>query len=87
MATVILNHKVKDFASWKVGYDADSPRRQGGGLKEIAVGEKQGEPGMAYMIWDVQDTSVISKMMADPGLQEAMEKGGVISKPEMIIIE
>ncbi len=64
MATVIVNHRVKDSASWKALFDTDSQRRQGAGLKELAVGEKAGDPGMVYLVWQVNDTSVIEKMMA-----------------------
>ena len=87
MATIILNHRVKDYTSWKAGYDGDKARRDGAGLKEIAVGQKAGDPGMVYMVWQVADISVINKMMADPDLQRTMQEAGVISAPEAVVIE
>ncbi|MEI8279247.1 MAG: hypothetical protein WCG87_05745 [Bacteroidota bacterium] len=86
MATVILNHRVKDYATWRPLFDSDRARRDGAGIKEIAVGEKVGDPGNVYMIWEMADPSVITKMMADPELQKTMEAGGVISIPEVIVI-
>jgi len=86
MATVILNHRVKDYKSWKANYDSDKPRRDAMGGTELAVGEKHDDPGMAYMIWQMPDTSALQQMMADPELQKIMAEGGVISVPEMIIL-
>ena len=87
MATVILNHRVKDYASWKTGYDSDAARRTGAGLKEIAVGQKAGDPGMVYIIWNVADVSVLQPMLSDPALQKTMQEAGVISAPELTIVE
>ena len=87
MATVVLNHRVKDYASWKVLFESDRARRDEAGVKQIAVGQKAGDPGNVYMVWEVADPSIIAKMMADPELQKRMQEGGVISTPEAIIIE
>jgi hypothetical protein len=86
MATIILNHKVKDYSSWKSHYDNDSARRSGAGLKEIAVGQKSDDPSMVYIIWETADPSVLDKMLADPDLKNAMDEAGVISKPEVVMV-
>jgi hypothetical protein len=87
MATAILNHRVKDYASWKTGFDGDSARRSAAGVTELAVGQRSDDPGMVYIVFHVQDASVITGMMNDPELQQIMQENGVISKPEMMIIE
>ncbi len=33
MITVIMQHEVKDFAQWKIGFDADEPNRAKVGVK------------------------------------------------------
>ena len=86
MATLILNHKVKDFTSWKALYDSDKERRSGAGMVELAVGEKAGEPGNVFVIWQLEDVSIVEKMLSDPELQARMAEGGVISKPEVTIL-
>ena len=86
MATVILNHKVKDYATWRPLFESDKARREVAGLKEIVVGEKEGEPGNVFAIFDVPDASIINKMMSDPELQARMQEGGVIGKPEITVI-
>lgn len=60
MAIIILNHDVRDFASWKPIYDGDAARRENAGFREIAVGTKSDNPNKVYMIWE-GDPSLIEK--------------------------
>jgi hypothetical protein len=85
MATIILSHDVKDFASWKPIYDSDVARRENAGFKEIAVGTKSDDPNKVYMIWE-GDPAAVENMMKDPDLKEKMDVAGVISPPEVTII-
>ena len=86
MATVILSHRVKDYISWKALYDSDKGRRDSAGVTEIAVGENADDPGMVHIVFQVADPSAMRAMMNDPELHKTMEAGGVISQPEVIII-
>lgn len=85
MSTIILSHEVKDFASWKPHYDADSARRKNAGIKELAVGTQSDNPNKVIMIWE-GDPQVLDQMLKDPELKEKMEAAGVISTPEVTII-
>jgi hypothetical protein len=86
MSKVILSHRVKDYDSWKVKYDADRPRRAAAGITEIAVGPRSDDPNMAYMIWDAKDPAVLDQMVSDPDLRKVMNDAGVISEPELVVI-
>ena len=86
MATIILSHDVEDFSKWKPLYDADSERRTAAGLKELSVGTKSGDPNKVYVIWE-GDAGTVDKMMQDPELAEKMKEAGVVSEPEVIIID
>jgi hypothetical protein len=86
MATVILNHRVSNYTSWRAIYDADQPRRDAMGLTQLAVGEKHDDPGMVYMVWTIADASQLNQMMSDPELQKTMQEAGVISAPEVTIL-
>jgi len=85
MSTIILSHDVKDFASWKPHYDADSARRQNLGFKELAVGTQANNPKKVFVIWEA-DPDAVEQMLQDPELKEKMEAAGVISPPEVTII-
>lgn len=85
MATIILSHDVKDFKAWKPVYLADSARRTSAGLKEVAFGTKSDNPNKVYMVWQ-GDPGAVEKMMSDPNLAEVMKQAGVVSAPEVVII-
>jgi hypothetical protein len=87
MATLIVNHRVKDYATWKTGFDGDDSRRVAAGINLISVGQKMGDPGNVYIIFDVADPSILDKFMSDPELQAKMQELGVISAPEAIVID
>jgi hypothetical protein len=86
MKTVILKHRVADYARWKPIYDADAPRRISAGLREIKVGQKEGDDNLVYMIWETLDDSRLRKMIEDPELLDVMKKAGVIGEPEVVVI-
>ena len=85
MATIIMNHDVEDYATWKPVYDADSARRDDAGFRELAVGTKSDNPNRVYIIWD-GDAAIMDQMMQDPDLTEKMKEAGVTSAPEVTII-
>lgn len=85
MAVIILNHDVKDFASWKPIYDADADRRINAGFKELAVGTDSENPNKVIMIWE-GDPTPLGDMLKDPELKEKMEEAGVISAPEFTVV-
>lgn len=86
MPTLIVNHKVKDYTSWKTAFDSDSARLADNHTTLLAVGEKAGDPNNVYIVFDVTDISKINAMMADPELQAKMQEAGVISQPEVVVI-
>ena len=85
MATIILSHDVKDFTSWKPVYDADVARRINAGFKELAVGTQSDNPNRVFMIWE-GDPKAVEQMLQDPTLKEKMDEAGVISPPDVTII-
>jgi len=85
MAIIILNHDVKDFAAWKPYYDGDSSRRINAGFKEIAVGTKSDDPNKVFMIWE-GDPAPLGDMLKDPELKAKMDEAGVVSPPEITVI-
>ena len=85
MAIIILNHEVKDFATWKPHYDGDSQRRKQAGFKEVAVGTHSDNPKMVYMIWE-GDPAAVKTMLADPELAAKMKTAGVVSAREVVVV-
>jgi len=88
MATVILNHKVIDYNTWRPYFDADVQRRNSAGLKEIKIGRNSQDPNHIFMIFEASDPLKAASMMNnDAELKEVMKKAGVISPPEVVILD
>ena len=86
MTTVVLNHRVKDFAAWKPFFDADDVRRRSAGARVLKVGTKPEDPNDVVMIFEVDDPNSFQKMAADPELRAVMDKAGVISEPQVVLM-
>lgn len=87
MPTVIISHKVENYKKWREIYEQDKERHSQAGLREIVAGQKTDEPNMVYMIFEASDAAKVKEMMQDEQLKDLMDEAGVISKPELIIIE
>jgi len=85
MAVIILNHDVKDFEAWKPHYYADAARRESLGLRDLAVGNVSDSPNKVYIIWE-GDPDKVDQMLHDPELPELMKNAGVLSAPEVTVL-
>jgi len=79
---VEITHTVKDYEKWRPFFDADSANRKAHGLGDIAVGRNISDSNKILIALKVSDTAKAMAFAADPKLKEAMDKAGVISKPE-----
>ncbi|MCH8293301.1 cyclase [Candidatus Poribacteria bacterium] len=83
MATVFLKHEVADYSAWKPLYDADLPRRNAAGLKEIGVYREASDENMVVVIFEVENPEVIKEFLQSEDLAEKMKEAGVLTKPEV----
>ena len=83
MATVFLKHEVADYSAWKPLYDADLPRRNAAGLKEIGVYREASNENMVVIIFEVENLEVFKEMLQSEDLAEKMKEAGVLTKPEV----
>ncbi len=44
------------------------------------------DPNSVFLLFEMDDPSILENMFSDPSLGEAMEKAGVIGKPEIHIL-
>jgi heme-degrading monooxygenase HmoA len=85
VSTVFLKHEVADYAAWRPVYDADEPRRNEAGLKEIGVYRDADDENMVLIVWETANTNAFKAMVESPDLAEKMKEAGVTSKPEVWI--
>jgi len=83
MVTIIGQHEFKDFATWKVVFEADVPNREKIGIKTIDVLTSVKNPNDVTFIMEAPSIEIFNAMMSSPELQEKMKSSGVISIPVM----
>jgi hypothetical protein len=86
MVTVIVSHEVKNYSDWKKVFDKDEPNRLKVGFKSIGVYQSVDKPQHVSIIGEAPSAEVIKGYMTNPDLKAAMEKGGVVSQPDIKIL-
>ncbi len=85
--TVIMQHEVKDFAQWKVVYDADGPNRAKAGIKQLGLYRSVKNANDVTMIFEAPGPDVLEAYTSDPRLQEKMKNAGVTSVPNSSVLK
>lgn len=84
--TVIITHEVKDYASWRKGYDADELNRKNAGFKVWGVYADVKNPNLVSVIGEFPSAAAADGFITNPKLKDVMDKAGVISKPEVKVL-
>jgi hypothetical protein len=82
---LIGRHKVKDFAKWKTSYDAHDSLRQVNGIHSFVIGRGIGDTNMVLVATKVDDVAKAKEFSKSTHLKEAMQKGGVVGTPKMML--
>jgi hypothetical protein len=80
---VEITHTVKDYATWRPFFNADSTARKASGLEDLAVGRGLEKNNNIMIVLKASDIQKAKAFGADPRLKAAMDKAGVISKPDI----
>ena len=83
LASLIVSHKVNDYAKWREAYDALDARRKELGIVGHAVSQAYDDPNTVVVYHQAKSLETLKSFMAAPELKEAMEKAGVASEPEV----
>lgn len=87
MATTIINsHKVENFAKWKQGFDAGETMRAQAGITIKGVYQSVDDQNHVTVISEVPNADMARAILSGPAMKEAMEKSGIISVPEIKIV-
>lgn len=85
-AFMLVRHKVKDFTSWKAGYDGHQPKRQEAGLTEKHLLRSSDDPNEVVVMFEAQDLSRAKEFAASADLQQKMQEVGVIDQPDIFFL-
>ena len=86
MVHVILTHDVQDFDSWKTLFDEGEGMRSGAGIKTSGVYRSMENPNQVVIMTEFPSADAVTGFLANPELKAAMEKGGVIGKPQVQVL-
>ncbi len=80
-------HIVKDFDVWKKSFDEHESMRAANGATLRAMGRDMKNPNKVLIFLKIDDLQKAKDFSVSRNLKEAMQKGGVISKPEVIFVD
>jgi quinol monooxygenase YgiN len=83
---VIVTHEVKEYNTWRKGYDADEPNRKNAGFKVWSVYADVNNPNMVTIIGEFPNAAAADAFTTSPKLKEGMEKAGVVGKPDIKVL-
>jgi antibiotic biosynthesis monooxygenase (ABM) superfamily enzyme len=87
MAYMFVRHSFRDYDAWKSVFDSvgDLRKRNGEQSYQILRQDNGSDELVALFRWDNLDNA--RKYAASPELKAAMERAGVIGKPEILFLE
>ena len=86
MNYILIHHKVTNFEKWKDAYDAHFLARATAGLKEEHLLHNVDDHNEVVVLFSTQDLNLAKEFAASSDLRDAMQKAGVIDKPDVYFL-
>ena len=87
MSYILVNHKVKDFSSWKPHFDNDQSEQLKAGIIINKVFRDAKDQNDVHILFETSDLEKAQKFFQNPRLKDLMHKAGVVSEPVVHILE
>jgi hypothetical protein len=84
---MLIRHKVRDFSEWKRGYDAHLSKRVEAGLTEKYLLRGVDDPNEVILLFEAWDLNRAKTFAGSADLREAMQKVGVVDKPNIYFLK
>ena len=81
---ITVTQTVKDFAAWKIVYDANDSMRLANGLTKLAICRDDANPNKVYVFLKIADLQKAKDFAASPALKAAMLKAGGVGLPTFL---
>lgn len=83
MAHILIEHKVKDFASWKTVFDSNAEFRRSSGEKSYHIFRPNGNGNDVTLLFEWSSLKEAEKFFASLELKSAMQRAGVVDAPKI----
>lgn len=88
MTTIFLKHTVQDYDSWKPGFDDHASTREAyGSSEDYRLYHEAGHPNEIVMVGEWESAEAFQRFMDESDVAEKMDELGVISEPEVYVLE
>jgi quinol monooxygenase YgiN len=87
MGMIVVHHHVKDFSSWKEGYDKHAEMRKAAGLTRDHVLQSVDDRNAVTVVLDFADLAKAKAFAASADLKAAMKAAGVVGAPVIHILK
>lgn len=86
MVTLLVHHKVQDYAAWRKVFDEHDKTRREFGSTGIQVLKSASDPNDLTVIMDWPSVDAAKAFATSDSLKEAMKNAGVTSQPEVMYL-
>jgi len=83
MPHVLIEHKVKDYAAWKVVFDGSADLRRSAGEKSYHIFLPNGNGNDLTLLFEWSGLKEAEKFYASLELKSAMQRAGVVEEPKI----
>lgn len=87
MASMLIQHEVKDYQVWKKVFDSFSDLRSSNGELSNQIFRDVSDPNKLTVINKWNSLANAQKFSASPELRAAMEKAGVVGRPNVQFLD
>lgn len=87
MAYMYARHTVEDYDAWKSVFDSVSDLREQNGERSYQILRNGNGSNELILLFEWDSLENAERYAASPELREAMERAGVIGKPEILFLE
>ncbi len=87
MATLFVHHKIEDYAKWRKVFDEMDSVRRSMGEAGFSVYHTTTSPNEIVVLTEWGTADQARAYSQSPDLKQAMQRAGVISQPEVLILE
>ena len=83
----LVRHKVKDFDTWKQGFDASADLRRSHGAEKGHLFRNADNPDEVFILLHWDDMASARAFSHSEELREAMEESGVVGRPDVFFLD
>ena len=87
MTTILVRHKVNDFAKWISSYNTLDSFHKSGGVKSSRIYKSSDNPNEVVVLTEFADVATARRFAQSEGLKSAMQNAGVADKPDIYFLD